>query len=291
MDALLCLSNNGHHFEQVMGEALVTGDCGSFYGLLPWEAAGCESPEGVGGKDHLRSRKRWLRARIQRPTSADVPNQRPAQRAVLVIEYDQYSCAIFCVQRLIGLGKGAHQSVEQRIEEFWRAESWPFNGVADLLVVNPVFAVVACHIQPDRSCVDTGPPDSFAQLMQVRRSIRSRGLRNRVSSTHRSLARFKNVGNDSSAAGTGPWTPSRVRLSRRRSSCSRCPATSRTDQPGHTVAAVHSGLSSFLSRSMRRSRSWRKVVRTSMAGPSCDTITTIYTLPEPCRHANDGQAT
>ena len=32
MDALLCLSNNGHHFEQVMGEALVTGDCGSFYG-------------------------------------------------------------------------------------------------------------------------------------------------------------------------------------------------------------------------------------------------------------------
>ena len=36
---------------------------------------------------------------------------------------------------------------------------------------------------------------------------------------------------------------------------------------------------------------WRKVVRTSMAGPSCDTITTIYTLPERCRHANDGQAT
>jgi hypothetical protein len=35
------------------------------------------------------------------------------------------------------------------------------------------------------------------------------------------------------------------------------------------------------SRSMRRSRSSRKIVCTSLAGPSCDTITTIYTLPDP----------
>jgi hypothetical protein len=51
----------------------------------------------------------------------------------------------------------------------------------------------------------------------------------------------------------GPWTCSRVRLSRR--------------------------------------RSWRrKMVRTSMAGPSYDTITTIDTLPDPCGRTKDGQA-
>jgi hypothetical protein len=71
------------------------------------------------------------------------------------------------VQRLIGLGKGAHQGVEQRIEEFGRAESWPSDGVADLLLVNPVFAVVARHIQPDRSCLDTSPRNTLAQLIKV----------------------------------------------------------------------------------------------------------------------------
>jgi len=35
MEPLICSSNNGHHFEQVIGEALVTGDSGPFYCLLP----------------------------------------------------------------------------------------------------------------------------------------------------------------------------------------------------------------------------------------------------------------
>jgi hypothetical protein len=58
MDALICSSNNGDHFEEVSGEAPVTGKCGLFYCLLLWDAAGCESPEGVCGKDHLRRRNR-----------------------------------------------------------------------------------------------------------------------------------------------------------------------------------------------------------------------------------------
>ena len=43
MDARFCSSNSGHHFEQVIGEALVTGNSGPFYCLLPWDAAGRES--------------------------------------------------------------------------------------------------------------------------------------------------------------------------------------------------------------------------------------------------------
>jgi hypothetical protein len=168
MDALICSSNNGDHFEEVSGEAPVTGKCGLFYCLLLWDAAGCESPEGVCGKDHLRRRNQRSPTRIHRPTTADVSNHRPAKRAVPVVEYDHHSRATFGVQRLIGLGKGAHQGVQQRIEEFRRAESWPFHGVADLLVVNPVFAVVARHIQPDRSCFDTSPPDALTQLIKVR---------------------------------------------------------------------------------------------------------------------------
>jgi hypothetical protein len=34
MDALIGSSNNGHHFEQSSGEALVTGKPGPFYCLL-----------------------------------------------------------------------------------------------------------------------------------------------------------------------------------------------------------------------------------------------------------------
>jgi hypothetical protein len=109
------------------------------------DAATCEFPEGIWWKDHLRRRNRRPRVRINRPTTAYVPNQRPGQRAAPVLEYDDHSRAIFGVQRLIGLGKGGHQGVEQRIEEFGRAESWPLDGVADLY---PVFAVVARHIQP-----------------------------------------------------------------------------------------------------------------------------------------------
>jgi hypothetical protein len=56
MDALIGSSNNGHHFEQASGEALITGKPGPFYCLLPWDAAACESPKGICGKDHLRRR-------------------------------------------------------------------------------------------------------------------------------------------------------------------------------------------------------------------------------------------
>ena len=72
------------------------------------------------------------------------------------------------MQRFIGLGKGAHQGVEQRIEEFRRAKSRLFDSVTDLLVVNPVFAVVARHIQPDRSYFNTSPQDSVTKLIKVR---------------------------------------------------------------------------------------------------------------------------
>jgi hypothetical protein len=36
----------------------------------------------------------------------------------------------------MGLGKCTHQGAKQRIEEFGRAKSWPFDRVADLLVMN-----------------------------------------------------------------------------------------------------------------------------------------------------------
>jgi hypothetical protein len=99
-----CSSNNGHNLEQTSGEALVTGESRPFYCLLPWDAAACESPEGICWKDHLRRRNRRPRAQIHRP---------------------------------------------------------------DLLVVNPVFAVVARHIQPDRCCFDTSPPNSLTRLIKV----------------------------------------------------------------------------------------------------------------------------
>jgi hypothetical protein len=73
MDALIGSSNNGRHFEQASGEALVAGKSGPFYCLLPWDVAACESPEGICGKDHLRRRNRRSRARITvqpRPISA-----------------------------------------------------------------------------------------------------------------------------------------------------------------------------------------------------------------------------
>jgi hypothetical protein len=41
---------------------------GLFYCLLPWDVAGCESPERVCAKDHLRRRNRRSHARIHRPT-------------------------------------------------------------------------------------------------------------------------------------------------------------------------------------------------------------------------------
>ena len=39
-------------------------------------------------------------------------------------------------------------------------------SIADLLVMRPVLAVDACHIQSDRSCFDTHPPDSLTELIR-----------------------------------------------------------------------------------------------------------------------------
>ena len=39
-------------------------------------------------------------------------------------------------------------------------------SIADLLVMGPVLAVDACHIQSDRSCFDTHPPDSLTELIR-----------------------------------------------------------------------------------------------------------------------------
>ena len=49
----------------------------------------------------------------------------------------------------------------ERDEEFGRTESWPFDGVADLLVVNPVFAVVAREFPRRAGAQRTCPTPNF----------------------------------------------------------------------------------------------------------------------------------
>jgi hypothetical protein len=48
------------------------------------------------------------------------------------------------------------------------AELSPGRSMASRICWWRIFAVVARHIQPDRSYLDTSPPDSFTKLIKVR---------------------------------------------------------------------------------------------------------------------------